>query len=66
MKFWDCIILVCENEFYKEFDVKLFFWVMVGYGFVSDVMGLDCLLGEEIIELIFDELVIIDEDGIRL
>lgn len=66
VKLWDCITLVRENEFHKEFDVKPFSWVMVGHGPVSDAMGSDRPSGEETIESIFDELAITDEDGTRL
>lgn len=66
VKIWDCITLVRENEFHKEFDVKPFSWVMVGHGAVSDAMGSVRPSGEEAIESIFDELVITDEDGSRL
>lgn len=66
VKLWDCITLVRENEFHKEFDVKPFSWVMVGHGAVSDAMGSDRPSGEETIESIFDELAITDEDGTRL
>lgn len=66
VKIWDCITLVRENEFHKEFAVKPFSWVMVGHGAVSDAIGSERPSGEEIIESIFDELAITDEDGSRL
>lgn len=66
VKIWDCITLVRENEFHKEFDVKSFSWVMVGHGSVSDAIGSDRPSGENQIESVFDELSITDEDGSRL
>jgi len=66
VKIWDCITLVRENEFHKEFDVKSFSWVMVGHGSVSDAIGSERPSGETHIESVFDELSITDEDGSRL
>jgi hypothetical protein len=65
-KLWDCITLVRENEFHKEFDVKPFSWLMTGHGAVNDAIGSERPSGENVIESIFDELSITDEDGSRL
>ncbi|MGB0567041.1 MAG: hypothetical protein ACPGKV_10735 [Alteromonas macleodii] len=66
IKIWDCITLVRENEFHKEFDVKPFSWLMVGHGTVSDAIGSERPSGDTHIESVFDELSITDEDGSRL
>ena len=66
VKIWDCITLVRDNEFHKDFDVKPFSWVMVGHGAVSDAIGSDRPSGETLVESVFDELSITDEDNIRL
>ena len=65
-KLWDCITLVRENEFHKEFDIKPFSWLITGHGAISDAMGSDRPSGEDKIESIFEELDITDEDGSRL
>lgn len=65
-KLWDCITLVRENEFHKEFKVKPFSWVMVGHGAVSDAIGSERPSGESNMASIFDELSINDEHGSRL
>ncbi|MEF1297035.1 hypothetical protein QTO08_14465, partial [Vibrio parahaemolyticus] len=61
MKVWDCITLVRDHEFHKEFAVKPFSWVHLGHGSLSDAIGSD-----RGIESIFDELDITDEDGTPL
>ena len=61
MKVWDCITLVRDYEFHKEFAVKPFSWVHLGHGSLSDAIGSD-----RGIESIFDELDITDEDGTPL
>lgn len=61
MKVWDCITLVRDHEFHKEFAVKPFSWVHLGHGSLSDAIGSDRGL-----ESIFDELGITDEDGTPL
>ncbi|MDT3848346.1 MAG: hypothetical protein RPT12_15620 [Vibrio anguillarum] len=61
MKVWDCITLVRDHEFHKEFAVKPFSWVHLGHGSLSDAIGSD-----RGIESIFDELGITDEDGTPL
>jgi hypothetical protein len=66
MKLWDCITLVRENEFHKDFAVRPFSWVTVGHGMISDAIGSERPSGEGNLESIFDELGITDEDGSRL
>ncbi|HCG7157304.1 TPA: hypothetical protein NJ323_003744 [Vibrio parahaemolyticus] len=61
MKVWDCITLVRDYEFHKEFAAKPFSWVHLGHGSLSDAIGSDRGL-----ESIFDELGITDEDGTPL
>lgn len=61
MKVWDCITLVRDYEFHKEFAAKPFSWVHLGHGSLSDAIGSDRGL-----ESIFDELGITDEDGAPL
>ncbi|MGR2997106.1 hypothetical protein ABMY12_18300 [Vibrio vulnificus] len=61
MEVWDCITLVRDHEFHKEFAVKPFSWVHLGHGSLSDAIGSD-----RGIESIFDELDITDEDGTPL
>ena len=66
VKLWDCITLVRENEFHKDFNVKPFSWVVTGHGALSDAIGSERPSGKEEIESIFDELSITDEDDTRL
>lgn len=66
VKLWDCITLVRDNEFHKDFAVKPFSWVMVKHTTVSDAIGSERPSGKGIIESVFDELSITDEDGSRL
>ncbi|KPW03623.1 hypothetical protein [Pseudoalteromonas sp. P1-8] len=66
IKIWDCITLVRDNEFHKEFAVKPFSWVKVGHGAVSDAIGSARVSGKSIITSVFEELSITDEDGSRL
>ncbi len=66
VKLWDCITLVRDNEFHKDFAVKPFSWVMVSHGAVSDAIGSDRPSGKGHIESVFDELSVTDEDGSRL
>ncbi|MDF4734942.1 hypothetical protein P3531_20300 [Vibrio parahaemolyticus] len=61
IKVWDCITLVRDYEFHKEFAAKPFSWVHLGHGSLSDAIGSDRGL-----ESIFDELGITDEDGTPL
>lgn len=63
---WDCITLVRDNEFHKEFGVKAFSWVMVTHTTISDALGSNRPSGQGHIESVFDELSIYDEDGSRL
>ncbi|MPW31618.1 hypothetical protein F9L16_21825 [Agarivorans sp. B2Z047] len=57
VKIWDCITLVRDNEFHKEFATKPFSWMLTGHGPLSDAIGNDRGL-----ESIFVELGISDED----
>ena len=66
IKLWDCITLVRDYEFHKDFAAKPFSWVMVTHGAISDAIGSERPSGGGYIESIFDELGITDEDGIRL
>lgn len=58
VKLWDCITLVRDYEFHKEFAVKPFSWVFTEHGALSDALG-----SERGLNSIFDELDITDEDG---
>lgn len=62
-KLWDCITIVRENEFHKDFTIKPFSWVPVGHGMVSDALGSDRGNDEIKMESVFNELGITDEDG---
>lgn len=66
IKIWDCVTLVRDNEFHKEFEVKPFSWVPVGHGMLSDAIGSE--RGNEKVRMqsIFEELGIKDEDGAPL
>ncbi len=66
VKLWDCITLVRDNEFHKDFAVKPFSWVIVSHGAVSDAIGSERPSGKGHIESVFDELTVTDEDGSRL
>ncbi|KZY57275.1 hypothetical protein A3733_27305 [Pseudoalteromonas shioyasakiensis] len=66
VKLWDCITLVRENEFHREFNVKPFSWLLTGHGAISDALGSDRDASEDSIESIFVELGIKDEDGSKL
>lgn len=66
MKLWDCVTLVRENEFHKDFAVKPFSWIPVEHGLISDAIGSERPSGDATIASIFDELGITDEDGSRL
>jgi len=66
VKLWDCITLVRDNEFHKDFAVKLFSWVLVGHGMLSDAIGSERGNGKNKMQSIFDELGITDEDGTAL
>jgi len=66
VKIWDCITLVRDNEFHKEFAVKPFSWVTLGHGPLSDAIGSERESGENQMQSIFDELGITDEGGTAL
>jgi hypothetical protein len=63
VKLWDCITLVRDNEFHKDFTVKPFSWVLVGHGMLSDAIGSERGTDKFKMQSIFDELGITDEDG---
>jgi hypothetical protein len=65
-KLWDCITLVRENEFHKDFAVKPFSWRLFGHGMLSDAIGSERGNGKNKMQSIFDELGIADEDGAPL
>ena len=71
IKIWDCICLVRENEFHKQFKVRPFSWIPVGHGMLADALGsertsrLDSGITTTVTS-IFEELGITDEDGSRL
>lgn len=58
VKLWDCVTLVRDYEFHKEYAVKPFSWVFTEHGGLSDAIG-----SERGLDSIFDELGITDEDG---
>jgi hypothetical protein len=66
IKLWDCITLVRDNEFHKDFAVKPFSWVLVGHGMLSDAIGSERGNDTHKMQSIFDELGITDEDGTAL
>ena len=66
VKLWDCITLVRENEFHKNFAVKPFSWGIIGHGMLSDAIGSERGSGKNKMQSIFDELGITDEDGSAL
>ena len=66
VKLWDCITLVRDNEFHKDFAVKPFSWGLVGHGMLSDAIGSERGNGKNKMQSIFDELCITDEDGTAL
>jgi hypothetical protein len=55
---WECITVIREHEFHKQFLVKPFSWGFVGHGMLSDAIGSERVNDQSI----FDELGIIDED----
>lgn len=66
VKIWDCITLMRDNEFHKDFAVKPFSWVPVGHGMLNDAIGSERGNGKNKMQSIFDELGITDEDGTSL
>tara|TARA_R110001583_G_scaffold58352_1_gene174023 strand:+ start:2950 stop:5178 length:2229 start_codon:yes stop_codon:yes gene_type:complete len=66
VKLWDCITLVRDNEFHKDFTVKPFSWVLVGHGMLSDAIGSERGTDKSKMQSIFDELGITDEDDLPL
>ncbi|WP_333810614.1 hypothetical protein, partial [Idiomarina baltica] len=70
-KVWDCICLVRENEFHKEYKVKPFSWVHVSHGMIANALGsyreTHHPSGSTTNAIsIFEDLNITDEDGSRL
>jgi hypothetical protein len=66
VKYWDCITLVRDNEFHKDFKVKPFSWVIVRHGMLSDAIGSERGNVKNKVQSIFYELGITDEDGTSL
>jgi|TARA_R110001583_G_C5663055_1_gene409846 hypothetical protein len=66
VRLWDCITLVRDNEFHKDFAVKPFSWVIVRHGMLSDAIGSERGYGNNKMQSIFSELGITDEDGTSL
>lgn len=62
VKLWDCITLIRENEFHKDFQVKPFSWNFLEVNSFNDAIG----SGREGIVSIFQELELTDEDGSQL
>ena len=65
-KLWDCITLIRDNEFHKEFSVRPFSWKIVTHSQFSSATGSKNNEDDEIGESIFEELGIYDEGGENL
>jgi len=65
-KIWDCITLIRENEFHKEFAVRQFSWQFVTHSQFRNAMGCKTSEKDSAAGSIFEELDIYDEDGSAL